>query len=47
MEENLDCMLDDLILGLARDCNFTLKRIAPRSESRHINSVPSNDIRDL
>jgi len=48
MEENLDRMLAklDLILGLARDCNSTLKRIQSQGESGHINSVPSDDVRN-
>ena len=48
MEENLDHMLQnlDFILMLARDCNSTLKRIESRGEIRHINSVPSDDVRD-
>jgi len=47
MKENLDRMLEklDLILELARVCNFTLKRIESRGESRHINNVPSDDVR--
>ena len=47
-EENLNCMLVklDLILELIRDCNSTLKVIESRSKSGHINSVPSDDIRD-
>jgi len=36
----------DLILRLARDCNFTLKRIESLGESRHISSVPSDDVRE-
>jgi len=49
MKENLDRMLEklDLILGLNRDCNFTLKRIESRGESWNINSVPSDDVRGL
>jgi len=48
MEENLDHMLEklDLILGLAQDCSSTLKRIRSRGESRHINNIPSDDVRD-
>ena len=48
MKENFDRMLEklDLILRLAWDCNFTLKRIESRDESRHINSIPSDDVRD-
>jgi len=36
----------DLIFRLARDCNFILKRIELRGESRHISSVPSDDVRE-
>jgi len=46
MEENRMMEKLDLILRLARDCNFTLKRIESRSESRHINNVPSDDARE-
>ena len=48
MEENLDRMLEklDLILRLARDCNSILKRIELLDESRHINSVPSDDVKE-
>ena len=48
MKENLDCMLEKLylILRLARDCNFTLKRIESRGESRHISMIPSDDVRE-
>jgi len=47
MEENLDRMLEkNLILRLAWDCNFTLKRIESRGESRHINSVHSDDVKE-
>ena len=46
MEENLN-MLEklDLIFGLPRDCNCTLKMIESRGESWHINNVPSDDVR--
>ena len=49
MKENLDCMLDklDRILELARDVYFMLKRIESRDKSRHIHSVPSDDVKDL
>ena len=51
MEENLDRMLEklDLILGVSRDCNFTLKRIESRDESLHINRflVMMLEIREL
>ena len=48
MGENLDRMLEklDLILILAQDCNFTLKMIESRCESRHISSIPSDNVRD-
>ena len=36
----------DFILELARNFNFTLKKIESRGESRHINSIPSDDVRD-
>jgi len=36
----------DFILILVRDCNFTLKRIVSRGESRLISSVPSGDVRE-
>jgi len=49
MKENLDCMLDklDRIIELARDVYFMLKRIESRDKSRHIHSVPSDDVKDL
>ena len=49
MEENLDRMLEklDLILRLARDCNSTLKRIESRGNTRHIKSIPSDDVKRL
>ena len=49
MEENLVRILEklDFILELARNFNFTLKKIKSRGESRHINSVPSDDVKDL
>ena len=48
MQENLGRMVEklDLILRLAHDCNFTLKRIESQDESQHINSIPSDDVRD-
>ena len=36
----------DLILRLALDCNSALERINSRDESRHINSVSSDDVRE-
>jgi len=41
-------MLDklDRILELVQDVNFTLKRTESQDESRHMNSIPSDDIRD-
>jgi len=47
MEEKLDRMLEklDLIIRLARDCNSTSKRIESGGESRHINNIPSDDVR--
>jgi len=45
MKENLEQAKLDLILGLAQDCNSTLKRIESRGENGHINSVPSDDVR--
>ena len=48
MEENLDRMLEKLnrILDLVRDVNSTLKRIETLDESRDMNNVPSDDVRD-
>ena len=48
MKENIDHMLEklDCILELARDVNSTLKRIESRDESRYMNSIPSDDVRD-
>ena len=49
MGENHDHMLEklDLILRLVRDCNATLKRIKSQGESQHINSVSSDNVREL
>ena len=48
MEENPDRMLEklDLILNLIRVCNSTLERIASRGEIRHIDSIPSDGVRE-
>ena len=35
----------DRMLKLARDINSILKRIESRGKNRHINSVPSDDVR--
>jgi len=49
MGENHDHMLEklDLILRLVWDCNVTLKRIKSEGESQHINSVSSDNVREL
>ena len=44
MEKNHDKL--GCILELVRDCNSTLKRIESRGKSWHINSIPSDDVRD-
>jgi len=36
----------DRMLKLARDINSILKRIESRGKNRHINSVPSDDVKD-
>ena len=46
--ENPDRMLEklDLILSLIRVCNSILERIALRGEIRHIDSIPSDGVRE-
>ena len=48
MVENLDRFLEklNLTLKLIRDYNSTLKRIESWGESRHINSISSDDARE-
>jgi len=49
MEENPNRMLEklDIILRLVQDCKSILKRIESQGESWHINSIPSDDVKEL